>query len=274
MDALNEAKDRWNGRRENHEFEELSLVTREGLRLAGYYWSSSKTTEKGQYEKTVILVHGMMDSGAGMGYLAEEYHERYWNVLCIDLRAHGESGGTKMTMGYREADDIALWVDLISVNYPSSSVFLHGVSMGGAAVLMYCGLSSRLPPCVKGVISDSSYASYTETFIRLLYLVVKNQFVSLSIVQGTSLVSWLLSGVRFGLMSPIKMINRITVPILFFHGQKDVLIPPGMVQKMMEKASALGAESVIIPEAPHIGAYFYARELYMQRIDDFYRRNK
>lgn len=267
LEALKESKIRWYQRRDTCVFEEYSIVSGDGINLAGFFWSRKKDFESNN--KTVVLVHGMTDSGAGMGYLAEEYHERGWDVLCIDQRSHGESEGKKRTMGIREAEDIALWIALLIEKKRANKIFLHGVSMGGAAVLLYAELTKELPTVVKGIISDSSYASYFETFNRLLFLVLKNQILSRSITLGASIASLFFSGVRFGKMNPQKKIQKISIPILIFHGQKDVMVPIGMVRKMFSLAIAKGVEVVVVPEAPHIGAYFYAPKLYMQKIEDF-----
>lgn len=269
MDPLNEAKDRWYKNRDAQTFTDVSIKSRDGLILIGCYWKA----ETGDSGRTVVLVHGMMDSSAGMGYLAEEYHSRGWNVLSVDLRAHGESEGTKRTMGVREAEDLGLWIQELIERFFPTALFLHGVSMGGATVLLYAGRAKKIPGQVKGIIVDSSYARYDESFERLIYMAVRNHFISWSITCGASIASAVCCGVSFNEMKPIKQLRRIALPALFFHGQKDVLVPIRMVREMFEEAVKRGNELVVIPEAPHIGPYFYAPVLYMQKIEEFCRRN-
>jgi len=271
MNPINAAKDRWYTRRDRHEFDELVIRSRDGLALAGFFWRADTHAPAGG--NTVIIVHGMYDSSAGMGYLSEEYHAAGWNVLCIDQRSHGESEGTTRTMGVREAEDIGLWVSELETRYGSARIVVHGVSMGGAAVLLYAGRLGGLPRSVIGAVSDASYAGYSEVFSYVLRKAVPGDFLVRSIIAGASAASFFHSGVRFGNMSPIRIIDRIPVPLLLFHGQQDVLVPVSMVRNMYAIAKERGAEAIIVPDAPHIGAYFYARDLYMTKIFSLFGRS-
>lgn len=271
MDPINEGKERWQKLRDAGRIEPVSLAARDGVALAGFYWAAERPGELGQ-DPTVILAHGMMDSSSGMGYLAEEYHAMGWNVLSVDLRAHGESTGTRRTMGILEGADLGLWVTLLETRFGARCVFLHGVSMGAASALLYAALAPELPRSVRGIIADSAYASHLEVFTRLLGFAVGNRFVARSLAFGASLSSFAFTGIPFGRMAPARYLALVPVPVLFFHGQSDALVPIGMVRGMLSSSLKPGSESVVIPEAPHIGPYFFAKKLYMQKIAEFYRR--
>ncbi len=208
-----------------------------------------------------------------MAYLAEEYHGRGWNVLSINQRSHGESEGTKRTMGVRESSDLSLWTDVLISRFKAREIWLHGVSMGAAAVLLYGGNTKKIPSQIRGIIADSSFSSYEDTFFRLLKLAVGSRFLARSIIWGSSIASLVLGGVPFSAMNPQRALDRISLPVLLFHGQQDVLVPVGQVRKMLNDAVKRGAVTVVIPGAPHIGAYFYAPTLYMEKIEEFCRRN-
>ncbi len=270
MKPLNEAKARWYVNQDKNLFTTLTIPSADGLQLSAFYWESSSPARG----KTVLIVHGMYDSAAGMGYLAEEYHAKGWNVLSIDQRSHGESEGTKRTMGVRESSDLGLWIDVLICRFKAPEIWLHGVSMGGAAVLLYSERIKQVPSPVRGIIADSSYASYEATFSRLLQLVVRSRFLVWSILRGTSVACFILSGVSFSAMNPQKQLAKIDLPLLLFHGQQDQLVPIGQVRHMLNETLKRGSGSVVvIPGAPHIGAYFYAPSLYMEKIEEFCRRN-
>src|ERR671911_1437837 len=64
------------------------------------------------------------------------YHGAGYSVLLLDLRAQGESGGARRTLGYREVRDVRgalAW--LHQQGYEAENVVLHGWSMGGATAL-------------------------------------------------------------------------------------------------------------------------------------------
>jgi len=283
MDIVNEGRARWETYREEGLFDELSLVTHDGLSLSGYYWpagrnpglnrSSGPNRFSSYPERTVVLLHALMDSASGMNYLAEAYHQLGWNVFSPDMRSHGESEGKYRTLGIRESGDLACWVRLLVERYTLTTIFIHGVSMGAATGLFYGAGKKNLHEAVKGIISDSSYSDYREALIKVVESMVKYRFLARSIVFGANLTSICHTGVRFGRMSPEKITHTIPVPILLFHGQKDVLIPVGMARKLFSRAVKPSDEMVVVPEAPHVGAFFYARDFYMQKIMDFVRRS-
>ncbi len=282
MDSVIEGRERWENNRREGLFDELSLLSRDGLTLCGFYWPEDRnpgTLESGYTEKllpvqerTVILLHGLMDSSSGMQHLAEAYHNNGWNVCMIDQRAHGESEGKYRTMGVRESEDLGFWVNLVAGRYGSNNIYLHGVSMGGATVLLY-GANQRIRnEAVRGLISDSSYSDYSESLIRVLESMVKYRMIAKSITFGANILSIYHTRIRFGRMNPEKVTHTIPIPLLLFHGQKDVLIPVGMARKLFSRAVKPSDEMVVVPEAPHIGSFFYAGDLYMQKIFDFVRR--
>lgn len=282
MGPVSEGRERWEKLRTEGLFDELSLLSKDGLTLYGFYWPENRhpgKQDRGYTEKllpvqerTVLLLHGLMDSASGMQYLAEAYHLHGWNVCMIDQRAHGESEGKYRTMGVRESEDLGFWVNLVAGRYGSRNIYIHGVSMGGATALLYGANRHIRNEAVRGLISDSSYSDYGESLVRVLESMVKYRFLARSITFGANIISFLHTGVRFGRMNPEKVTHTIPIPVLLFHGQKDVLIPVGMARKLFSRAVKPSDEMVVVPEAPHIGPFFYAGEFYVQKILDFVRR--
>jgi len=82
------------------------------------------------------------------------YHDAGYSVLLLDLRAQGESDGTRRTLGYREVRDVRgalAWLQ--QQGYRLDQIVLHGWSMGGATAL-------RAAPGtgVAAVIEEAGYA--------------------------------------------------------------------------------------------------------------------
>src|ERR687894_115505 len=64
------------------------------------------------------------------------YHEAGYGVLLLDLRAQGESGGTRRTLGYREVRDVRgalAWLG--RQGYAPGQVVVHRWAIGGGAGL-------------------------------------------------------------------------------------------------------------------------------------------
>src|SRR5215208_2297094 len=131
-------------------YEEIELRSTDGVRLSAWWVPAEGSS------LAAVLVPGWG------GYRFEEhllqtvpvYHDAGYGVLMLDLRAQGESGGTRRTLGYRELRDVRgarAW--LRRRGYGPDRVVLHGWSMGGATVL-------RAAPGagVAAVIEEAGYA--------------------------------------------------------------------------------------------------------------------
>ncbi|MDF2890613.1 MAG: peptidase [Clostridia bacterium] len=131
----------------------FTIASYDGLKLHGLYLPCPEPSEK-----TVILIHGYNSWNGSMGGFAQHYLQNLGcNVLLPDLRGHGQSEGSYIGFGWHDRRDILQWINLIlKENGCDTEIILHGVSMGGAAVLMTSG--EVLPLNVKCIISDCAYS--------------------------------------------------------------------------------------------------------------------
>jgi fermentation-respiration switch protein FrsA (DUF1100 family) len=81
------------------------------------------------------------------------------------------------------------------------------------------------------------------------------------ITIASSLVCRIHGGFFFGKVSPIRGAARCRVPLVFFHGEKDILVPSAMCRELFDAAQS-EKEMILVPEAPHIGSWFYDPEKY------------
>ncbi|MEG0685631.1 MAG: alpha/beta hydrolase, partial [Coprobacillus sp.] len=108
-----------------------------------------------------IAIHGYKSDNSNMMSYASRYYEKGYNVLMPNNRAHGSSEGSYIGMGWLDKDDIAKWVDWIVKQDSEAQIILHGVSMGGATVMMTSG--DNLDHVV-GYIEDCGYTSVWDIF--------------------------------------------------------------------------------------------------------------
>lgn len=116
-------------------------------------------------EKTVILIHGYADAKVGAIAWAPLWNKLGFNVLAIDLRAHGESEGTICTGGFAERHDLVQVIHELIAREPQATktLFLFGASLGaavvaGAAVLLSDTTGNASP--IHGVVLDSPFADF------------------------------------------------------------------------------------------------------------------
>ncbi len=221
--------------------------------------------------KIAILVHGFTDSSTGLAYLAESYQERGISTLSINLRAHSESEGDTCGLGCYLTDgkDIAQWVFYLQSRFGNDvDIILHGISMGGSAVIQSVFFYS-LP--VKLVISDCTFSEYSKNVRSLVQRFFPKNFFSTFIVGGiyffASISCYFANGFFFGKNNTKKIIKESSsnIPLLLFHGEEDTLVEPHCAQELYESANG-PKELVIVKGAAHIGSWFYQKDLYMDTI--------
>ncbi|WP_295362420.1 alpha/beta hydrolase [uncultured Succinivibrio sp.] len=178
----------------------------------------------------VILAHGYGRNQRYVGDFAKAYLQRNWNVLTPDLCASGESEGQYITMGIKESVEIVLWAKKIIERDPKAQIVLHGISMGAASVLM--AAANNNVPGLKSVIEDCSYTSAYEMFARQLEVLFG--LPEFPVMSCIDLVSGIKIGARISDASPLKVMSRINVPVMFIHGDKDTLVPLYMMEQLYD----------------------------------------
>jgi len=244
-------------------FETLELKTYDGLTLYGYYLAAATPTTK-----TAILAHGYNSRALpDMSSYAQLYHDVLgYNILLPDDRGHGASEGKYIGLGWLDRLDYQKWIQVaIQKVGPEAQVVLHGVSMGGATVLMTSG--EPLPANVKGIVSDCAYTSAKDILsyqCRRMY-----KLPTFPLVQLTSLVCKLRAGYFFGEASALKQVQKAQVPILFIHGAEDLFVPTSMLYPLYDHCASPHKEKLLIPHAGHALALAVDGQTYTQRVSQF-----
>lgn len=239
----------------NFPAEDWTLESFDGLKLHAKKFSPAENSDR-----WAILVHGYGRDGTYAYDYAEEYLKRGWNVLVPDLRAAGESEGEFITMGALESRDIAQWMEKLP---PDAKIILHGVSMGAATVLMTAALD---PPNLCAVVEDCGYTSAYEMFAAQLEKIFG--LPEYPVMPCANLVCKLKTGVKISDAAPIEVVDKITVPILFIHGDKDALVPFEMMGRLFDKAAA-PKEKFVVEGAGHADAKRKNPAAYFEKVFEF-----
>ena len=247
-----------------HEVDELpyelvSITAKDGLHLAGryYHFKDGAPVE--------ILFHGYRGNSkrefSGNNRIAGKLG---LNVIAVDERGHGQSGGHTITFGIKERWDCLNWVRYAAERFgPDIPIILSGVSMGAATVLMASSLD--LPTNVKAIIADCPYSSPKEIIQKVSGDIRLPPSLSYPFVVLGALIFG-----RFKLWesSPVEAVRRTQIPILLIHGDDDRFVPCKMSQKIYAACRST-AELVIFPGAGHALSYFTDTDLYVKTVRDF-----
>lgn len=220
----------------------VSILSGDGLRLSGEYVPSEQPGDR-----WIITVHGYRGRHEDMGSPACAFHQMGFHVLAPDLRGHGKSEGTYVGMGWHDRLDLLKWIDYVLLLSPEAEIVLHGVSMGGAAVMMTAG--EKLPPNVKAIVEDCGYSSVKDEFRHeMRYVFGMSPY---PVLWFADLMTRIRAGYGFGQASAVRQLQKNhTVPMLFLHGEADRFVPFRMQQKCFD-AAACPKERLSVPGAGH-----------------------
>lgn len=219
--------------------------------------------------KTIICVHGYHSTGEEEYVLMSSlFHDAGYNVLLIDQRTHGKSEGKYIGFGCLERKDLTRWIQKVDDYHKGNGhIFLHGVSMGAATVLMTSGLD--LPNCVKGIVADCGYTSPMD----ILHAVVDSDLMHIpcseALIQSIQLICKLKANYRFDECSSIEAVRHSKCPIFIVHGNQDVLVPVQMAKEIYE-ACPNKKELWIVEGANHAESSCINPEKYKHKVITFY----
>ncbi len=242
-------------------FEEVSFVSSDGIPLKGWYLGG------GDRGASVVCAHGLFRSRREVLDRGVFLHRAGFNVLLLDSRRHGESGGERVTLGFKERFDVQGGVRFLQNRNPDDRIMLFGVSMGGAASL----LAAVETPEVMLVIADSSFLSFEHTITHHLDL-----FFGLPrFPLGDELMFFIerRAGFRKEKFDLEKAVGKIgNRPILFIAGSDDQRTPVELQGRLYRAAKSPMSELVVIDGATHGAAYRTQPDTYQQVLLEFISR--
>lgn len=231
--------------------------------------AKDSTTLRAKYKREkdrhtwVILIHGYKSNNENMMSYAAKYYEKGFNVLMPNNRAHGNSDGGYIGMGWLDKDDIAVWVDWIRVMDSQAQVILHGVSMGGATTMMASG--DNLDHVI-GYIEDCGYTSVWDIFASELDK--RFSLPTFPILDISNFIAQQKAGYDFKEASCVEQLKTTKEPILFIHGGKDDFVPTSMVNDVYNAAQC-EKDIFIVEQAGHAESKDYNPEAYWNKVFTF-----
>ena len=246
------------------EYEDVEFLSRKGdVTLTGWYLPSSAC------EAHLIFVHGISSNRAGREAteIAAHLVDACFNVLLFDLRAHGTSGGDRITGGIDESEDVLGAYDyLLSRGAHPHRIGVLGRSMGaGAAVL-----AAAAEPDIRALVLDSTYAQVHDLIaFEIARKTPVPKWVAPVFIPGASLLANVLYGIDLSKLAPEQAIKSVHVPILVIHGEADKRIP---VEHGIRVHEAAHAESKmwVVPGTDHGESFSSFPDDYVDRVVSYF----
>ena len=239
------------------------ITSDEGYKLHACYVPAANPA---QAQGTAIVVHGYGDNHFVFLYLVRMYRDTFnSNVLFPDLQYHGYSEGDEIQMGWKDRLDLLKWIEVAHKEFQDDFMVLHGVSMGGATVMMVSG--EPLPDYVKAIVEDCGYASVVTQFNNNRK--ESFAFIPPDVLQSASLVTKKNYGWSFWEASSVKQLEKSTVPMLFIHGDADDFVPFNNLQMNYDAKKHGYKEMYVCPGAVHANSYAKDPETYIYKVSNF-----
>jgi pimeloyl-ACP methyl ester carboxylesterase len=252
---------------ENVRFDVPDDFTNSPIRIAGWWIAAERPTDR-----CVIILHGFSDAKVGGIAWAPMWRELGWNVLAIDLRAHGESGGKYCTAGWYEGHDVSHVIDELRRRRPDQSrrIILFGASLGAAVAAAVGALRDDL----EAVIMDCPYSDFRRAALT------HARVWGMPEGRMTRMVMWLAQKIAradFAAVRPVDLVGRIPCPLVVIRCGRDFLVDPdddAQIRAALQRRAEEGKPTLYwtIPEAEHILGLAARPEEYMRMIQEFIER--
>lgn len=219
--------------------------------------------------RTCILVHGYADAKVGAIAWAPTWRDLGFNVLAIDLRAHGDSGGKYTTAGHLEREDLSQVIDQLRAARPdrTEQIVLFGISLGAAVV----GAVGAMCEDLSAVVMESPYGHFVRAATRHGWVMgMPLVWLQPMVVR---LAGWM-TGANYDEVAPVNLIGQIRCPLMLIHSGDDPLIDPAdaeALREAMARRDPSRGPSVYweIPGAYHVMGLAVDPRAYHQRLAGF-----
>lgn len=229
--------------------EDVTFSSRDGIVLKGWWFAVPGA------DRAAVVVHGRgrnrINSTFRPDLIARMLLSHRYAVLLFDLRGHGESGGTRYTLGIEEPRDVLAAIDLAAAKAGTdrARVAVIGESLGGGSALM----TVKADPSIGPVVTDSAFADGNAVVSESA-----NQYTNLPswFTPGIVLMSRIFLGLDIGEVKPAKVVAAHPErAFLFIHCVDDELVLVHHGLDLRAASTNPRSELWLVPGCGHVQAF-------------------
>lgn len=235
-------------------FEDVRITSDDGLSLCAKLLNTNS-------DKTAILTHGYHSGYYARFFDAKKYAENGFNILIICHRAHPESDGRYIGMGYLEKNDLLAFTEYIRDNIGGKIIY-DGVSMGAVTCIL---AACEAPENLRCVVSDCGYTSAQEI---LSYHLKTHHLPPMFTMPILRIMALLIAHYDLKKADALSSIKNCLTPIIFIHGTADTFVTPDASVRMHASLSA-PKELLLVDSARHGAARAISPDLCYEHIFAF-----
>ncbi len=227
--------------------EHITITSFDGLKLSALYIPAAVEKPKG----TMIVFHGYRSlATVDFAPEVEFLHNLGYRLIVPYQRSHGESEGRYIAYGVNERFDCRDWARYAEKRFGPGDIFLSGISMGSATVMMASDLD--LPENVRGIIAD---CGFTTPWDIMAHVAKKDyNLPAFPLLNLVDLIARARGKYSLKGADSRKALARTKLPVLFIHGEQDDFVPLSMTRENFQ-ACAGEKELYLVPGAGHAQSF-------------------
>jgi len=238
---------------------DLVATASDGVVLRG--WKVRAAHRTGNW---VLLLHGRSQNRLSMLGYAKFLLNSAYNVVMMDARAHGESGGLISTYGHVERYDVKAVMDALTAGENVDHAYALGESMGAAVALQ----AAAVDPRIEGVIAEGAFRNLHEVIFDYAGL-RWSAFLGKTLFRPAAMLAVHEAehqgGFDFNEVSPENSVAERKFSVMLISGLSDHNIPKRHAQAIYTAATG-PKELWLVPRAHHQGALQTAPEEFQKRV--------
>ncbi len=243
------------------DYEDAELVTADGVNFGAWYFRQPGSPQ------TVIVSGGHKGQRQGALGISIALWRKGFNVIVYSYRGMSGSDRAPITFGIKEVLELQAVIAFARKRIPRARIGLLGYSMG--AVVSLLGAAGE--PGVEALVLDSPFSDLRTLLIENVR--TRARLPGTPFVWLAGLMLRARSGSKLADCSPISVLSSLEPrPLFFIHGGADRITNVNHSRRLYD-AYRGPREIWIVQGAPHAGAYFADRPLYVERVAGFFARH-
>jgi dipeptidyl aminopeptidase/acylaminoacyl peptidase len=243
------------------DYEEVELVTADRINFGAWHFRQPGSPQ------TVIVSGGHKGQRTNSLGISAALWRKGFNVILYSYRGMPGSDRAPITFGIKEVLELQAVIAFARKRIPHARIGLIGYSMG--AVVSLLGAAGE--PGVEALVLDSPFSDLTTLMAENVRRAVRLPGAPFVWLAGVMLRAR--SGCRLSECSPHAVLSSLEPrPLFFIHGGADDITSMNHSRRLYD-AYRGPREIWIVQGAPHTGAYFADRPLYVERVAGFFARH-
>ena len=231
----------------------------DGVTLRGWYIPAEDVV------KTIIVCSGANGSLDADMPVAVWLHEAGFNVLLFNWRAHGQSEGEVVTLGFNERYDLIAAVQFAKAQ-GAERIGVLGFSMGGTVAIDTAAVYED----INAIVADSPFVTIVSAVAGGLIERGPHKDLAYLLARLLLITACVRTQLNLFEIDVTHWIKRIAPrPLLLIFGEQDVVVPSAEIDLAFSQARE-PREIWRVPEAAHRAIQLQQPDEYRRRIIEFF----